>query len=764
VPHLRGRHRGYPFLNEDMTGFLSGLFGTAGVADPSQLQRQQNGSPPSKAKYQHSEFSLSGETGSFCALFFCYLSVIPFLFVFLYHAFPTTILSVVALLALCSFIPCIFNRGDQVVTEPVGPLLAASMLACTILVFLGSMHLYWAHVQPMRALMLSREYTGVYPQLPSVAFADAAFLQFTGNTSVAVNQGVNVKTLDAGFNTFCAAPIINHDSSGRIEFWAVGVDCCGDHHHGKFECDDAGIAGAKNGYVMQDPDDPLFDAIGKYLAPPIIRRDIFLQAIAKAEHTRNLVTSKEPLLVRWTKLKKQDIIAVKVMNITICCIVNTVLSLGMALFLARIVHHFGELRAAHRHEQYGTEHQDVSARLNEFIHSLDEDFENVELSAVKSKVERPPLVWEDTLLMGIVVPYIVMMLCVLLTTYTGCMRNGHLVYAPFYTILGVMILALLATPNRVMNGLFLLLVSLVGLYIGFENYNSNMFHYCSIEGRRSYSDVPADASTEVYRDAGILNFGANSYLSQNHSVGFVYKNVVYCAAPILSRASGCGDEAKVALLQNSNSAALALPGTPVSFLQRISRMHSTLAVDDDEGDESAPTVPATPAQCKTVAPQRVEFWAIGTECCNARKEFRCDGGQDKNAHSAVIVRDTPGEEEPGGEREQFSKAIAQAVAAYDLPGTKQPVMIRWGADPEALQSTWKTTAGGVILLTAMIGFLSILLVGLGSFWYMRRERRREKREELAEKAKEQELEREQNSSSFLPLGGFFTKAREQLRV
>lgn len=126
--------------------------------------------PAAKKKPSGLPFGMTRETGTFGCLFFIYLSVIPFLFVWCYHMFPTTVLSIIMVFALCSFIPLVFNTGKRVVAEPVGPLLAASMLACTAFVFLGSMYLYWAHVRPMRALILARDYSGVYPELPAVAF------------------------------------------------------------------------------------------------------------------------------------------------------------------------------------------------------------------------------------------------------------------------------------------------------------------------------------------------------------------------------------------------------------------------------------------------------------------------------------------------------------------------------------------------------------------------------------------------------------------
>lgn len=788
---------------------MNHLFG--GVA-AKQLPKEVQATPRTRLRVEgkklETPFRLSGEPLAWCCAFFFYLSVTPFLFVFLYHRFPTTILSVVGLLALCSFIPLYFNKGDKVAREPVGPLLAASMLACTCLVFLGSMYLYWAHVQPMRSLIVQRDYHGVYPQMPSSVMGDAAFLQFVGNSTVDVSKTVTIKSLDAGLSTFCAAPILDPHNIGRVEFWAVGVDCCGKSDGDKFECDDAGVPGARNAYVMQNPTDALYNAIGKYIAPPIVQRGIFKQAIAKAERAKNLVSSEEPLFVRWTKLNKEDLITLGIIRITLCCIGNTVLSAVLALLLARLNHRFRNLRMEQNIEKLvddiTSSKIDASAKIDELLQHLDDDLVddlNLIENLASPRLKRVPLSKVDTLVWGVIVPYVVMMLCVLMTTYSACWRNGHLIQAPFLTILGIFIVALLATPSRVVTGLFLLLVSTSGLYIGHKNYTSNMFHYCSTGDHRTYSNVPANASSAMYWDAGALEFGNKAFLSQNHSVGFLYKGTVYCAAPILSQGRECEEEApKLSLSPNQEDAIMMVgagPARPMSFLQRTARMQLTPDIDEDtttgmtgvenpedaidsmtgvtvRGGEDAEdvidkpvsglvsalqTLVAEPTQCKMVSPKRVEFWAIGTNCCSSRKDFRCDGGKDANAHSGVLVRAT-GAEEQGDDRPQFFNAISQAVAAYDLPVPDRPVLMRWGKDPEAIKWDWAEAAAGVILITAMVGFLTLLAIGIGSFLWLKQMRQREQKEYREQQAREQQAQQQPASGN----GGFFSRARATLRV
>jgi len=328
-------------------------------------------------------------------------------------------------------------------------------------------------------------------------------------------------------------------------------------------------------------------------------------------------------------------------------------------------------------------------------------------------------------------------------------------------------------------------LSMVGLYIGHMNYSSNMFHYCSIGDRRSVSNVPVDVDSDTYRDAGMLKFESTSQLSQNFSVGFLHSGVTYCVAPIISSDNSCEETLPKSASPAATTTAEATAPAPAkadSFLQRTSsrmkraRMKNAVEVDDDDDATdvdldkeqsfhygSSPSGSfqqlsmAAPAKCKPV--KRVEFWAIGTNCCTARKNFGCDGGKDMTAHSAVLVR-ASGNEEPTDDRFQFLNAVAQASAAYDLPAPSNPMLIRWGKDPEVLQRDYMNKAIGVIMLTAMIGFLSNLGIGIATFFYMKKQRNRM----LKEEAEQLRMEQEAAAAATHPIVGFFQKARSQLNV
>merc|ERR1719199_479478 len=78
---------------------------------------------------------------------------------------------------------------------------------------------------------------------PATATADAAFLDFSAGNDTLGNTRVD-EGRSAGFrdsHIYCVAPVLSPEQAGarpaRVEYWAVGVDCC--QGFGSFTCDSA---------------------------------------------------------------------------------------------------------------------------------------------------------------------------------------------------------------------------------------------------------------------------------------------------------------------------------------------------------------------------------------------------------------------------------------------------------------------------------------------------------------------------------------------
>jgi len=340
------------------------------------------------------------------------------------------------------------------------------------------------------------------------------------------------------------------------------------------------------------------------------------------------------------------------------------------------------------------------------------------------------------------------------------------------------ILALVFTPNRAVTGFFILICCMAGHYIGNVNYKDNMFHYCGTSDRRTYTNVQADANTDLYFDAGRLEFHNSAILSTQHSVGFLYQGTTYCAAPVISSTAPCLDmhdqHAHAAMGHHNESMLLQVNArhawrrehreqklshtlveseqvnaryltSATTFMQQRSTRHQShfalaLSTRSHQRNAWARQHSSMGMGCERPSLKQVDFWAIGLDCCDARGKFWCDGGEVRDAHEAVIVRAFDMREEEaeqlgrseardvlGDDRDHFFLAINQAVAAYELPLPERPVLLRWGTSAKTLQSEWRKRAVGIIVMTGLASLLLILAVAITSFCFMRRQRRLEKK-------------------------------------
>jgi len=801
-----------------------------GHKQSSEAKASPERAPPVKKPvvFDPSDYQATG-TIPICCSFFMFLLVIPILMVFFYHMIPTTTLIVVVAWAFLALLPWMFHAGGTVTSDISGPLLTVTLFVSVILAFLNGTRCYYQHAQPLRQLATSRVYNGVYPELPATALPDAAMISFAGDTHVDATKAVGFNSLSAGLHTFCVAPVVSSASTGIHNFWAIGVDCCGDTGE-KFECYDADDPSVKTGWVLPKSMDwdNLYEKFGVLVSLPEYRRDLFVDAAKKAAATYGVVTpGKDILFVRWTKESKEDILKGEAIAVLLSIIFTAIWQIAVSFFMTRMYQRFQNVRKFHRSLQNADDlaaeddEEDISARLHKFVMDVKKDARGSDFSRFADKAGdllsrenlsqyRPPLSFMDMCLMGVLLPYIALMLCVVLSTFAPCESFGHLIIAPFWCMTLILILALLATPNRAVTGLFVLLCCTAGYYIGEMNYENNMFHYCTVEDRRVYKNVKAEDPTDIYWDAGKLKFESSAILSTEHSVGYLYNGVTYCAAPVISTAACApflstpapapvSDSSSDSTAPDSDSSSESTAPVsdsssestaPVSDFFQLNMNQSITShhgshkrattfrkrqlprmIMEDAADSYRELTPAASFMqrrnvhhqsrkahthaglihrqhrhmCPEATPSKVEFWAIGTDCCDARKKFWCDGGEYDNAHQAVIVRafepntpdvkeinedsleDPPEIKEPSLRQHYFS-AINQAIAAYGLPEPERPVLLRWGKSADELQKDWHNRAYGTIFMAGIATLLLILAIGLFSFCFMRHARRVEKRE------------------------------------
>lgn len=126
---------------------------------------------------------------------------------------------------------------------------------------------------------------------------DAAVLDFWDAKGGHTNAGTFVdNSRSAGYKDkhfYCVAPILSPATAeatlARVNFWAVGLDCC--QSVSGFHCDDSRIAEGGHGIVMLDDGFPCPDCNSGH----------FKRAIEKAEALHGLVSAPGALMVRWVK-------------------------------------------------------------------------------------------------------------------------------------------------------------------------------------------------------------------------------------------------------------------------------------------------------------------------------------------------------------------------------------------------------------------------------------------------------------------------------
>mmetsp|Transcript_35324 Transcript_35324/g.77368 ORF Transcript_35324/g.77368 Transcript_35324/m.77368 type:complete len:289 (+) Transcript_35324:115-981(+) len=157
--------------------------------------------------------------------------------------------------------------------------------------FLGSMLGMWTYQTYTKvyfAYSEYREYNNVIASESAAAHADAGKIVFAKGTRVDTMKAVGYKD----GSTYCVAPISDSAMTGRVEFWAVGVDCCAARED--IWCDSARDGDARSGVVSLDYSG-FMDVIqeSKY--------DMYQKAVKVAESQFDIVSSPDAMFVRWVR-------------------------------------------------------------------------------------------------------------------------------------------------------------------------------------------------------------------------------------------------------------------------------------------------------------------------------------------------------------------------------------------------------------------------------------------------------------------------------
>lgn len=217
------------------------------------------------------------------------LSLVPWLFfltvsclfAFAYHRERLLVWGCVFALAGASLMLMVLDSRNK----SAGPWYLFLGLLCFVSVtssaFCGFYN-YQTHMYPYWAYEENRLYSNVLPSEPAAAHSDAGKIIFSSDARVDTTRSVGFK---AG-SVYCVAPIMDDTQATRVEYWAAGLECCG--QRSDFSCDDAWNPDARSGVVIVDQDS---------LVPT--HHDYFMQGVHEAEAAFDLVSAKNPIFVRW---------------------------------------------------------------------------------------------------------------------------------------------------------------------------------------------------------------------------------------------------------------------------------------------------------------------------------------------------------------------------------------------------------------------------------------------------------------------------------
>lgn len=179
------------------------------------------------------------------------------------------------------------------------PLGATTITAVVVGVFVG-LYLYDTYAVYPAFYRHSRTYTNVVPSQPSAAVADAGHFTFTAESFVDANRSVGF-IIERGY-TYCVAPIRDGTYMPRVEFWAVGMECCA--ASGRFQCDEAEDRSAHAGIRI-------FDNSGFFQNSD---KDHYKEARQKAEASHGLISVDSPIYVRWVREENLNMVSNEYQN------------------------------------------------------------------------------------------------------------------------------------------------------------------------------------------------------------------------------------------------------------------------------------------------------------------------------------------------------------------------------------------------------------------------------------------------------------------
>jgi hypothetical protein len=201
------------------------------------------------------------------------------LFTFAYHYFYDTVWIVVIFCIILSFVPIALGRSRKTIA-----FLFLGVLCCVATIAASAFGLYNYHENMFAywSYLNNGVYTNLLPSEPAESHTDAGKIFFSDDARVDTTKAVGYKD----GTVYCAAPILDDVPIAKVQYWAVGMDCCS--QRADFNCDDSWSPKAHSGVVILESNDWLPS-----------HRDAYMKAVDLAQSTYGIISQQDPIFVRW---------------------------------------------------------------------------------------------------------------------------------------------------------------------------------------------------------------------------------------------------------------------------------------------------------------------------------------------------------------------------------------------------------------------------------------------------------------------------------
>lgn len=215
-------------------------------------------------------------------------------------------------------------------------------------------------------------------------------------------------------------------------------------------------------------------------------------------------------------------------------------------------------------------------------------------------------------------------------------------------------------PIYLYSGLLCALAAAAGYMIGMQVWDSQTSLYWMRSTGETYSNIPASTPSAAMMDASVIKFATDTRIDLRRVLGFRPQATTdtFCVAPVLAS----GDQTKV------------------------------------------------------------QFWAVGLDCCEPLRSFQCGESSNPLARSG-IVQSAQASKFAATQHANYLKAAQQAAAHYGLTTPEDPVFVTWVQDPAKSSGSAMTSAVlQLMLMSILYGMMStVVAAGLHLSSSFRRE-------------------------------------------